>query len=910
MASASAAVEPLQPRTTAAPQAGILEGANPVTYNSSNPILLFIVQSIIVIIFCRILHWPLSYLNQPRVIAEVIGGILLGPSVMMRIPNFQESIFPTLSMPIFSNVASLGLIMFLFLVALEVDIRLFTSNWKIALSVGLAGMALPFALGIAMAWGLYNQFKDDPNTVEISFGVYALFIGTALAITAFPVLCRILTELNLLGSSVGVTVLAAGIGNDVTGWILLALCVALVNNSTGLAALWALLCVIGWTLFLTFAVRPCFIWCLRKTNSLQKGPTQGMVALTLGIVLVSAWFTGIIGVHPIFGAFLAGLICPHDEGFAVKLAEKIEDIVSVLFLPLYFASSGLSTNLGLLNDGITWAYVIGIIAVAFSGKIIGGTLAARVNKLEWRESFTIGVLMSCKGLVELIVLNIGLQAKILSDRTFTMFVVMALVTTVTTTPLVKWLYPPWYQNKMQAVRRGTVDKNGNQLPSSHGSNNGEASERLSPAPINRLLIYLRLDSLPGLFTFIALLGADGEERKHQLSISSKSNSAKTKDHNKETDTEHNTGNTGVLAQSNIQKPLLEVHGLRLLELTERNSSVMQVTDGDEYYSARDPVVNTFRTFSRLNDVAVSGKVAIVPPTSYAETLMKQAHDVASDFVIVPWSEYGGVSEYYSSSAGALSPTMATNTSDSWPGRFTDRGHLEFMNHVLANPTSNTGIFINHGLGGSDSTNLPVEDKTHNIFVPFFGGIDDRVALRFALRLARNPNVTLTVAHLDWSSWETSGGHGEIEADDELVGDDKATHKAAEVDQGVSAQDAALLAWLASSPPTDLVGRLTIIEINASQRTAIGRAVAQARSHVGNSPRNAGDIIIVGRSHIALTSGQSEDGTGPAAASTIGEHGADASELRRTIGAVAQQLVEGGLRASLLVVKAGGAGLHW
>lgn len=291
-AAVASAAEPLQPRATVAPQAGILEGANPVTYSSSNPILLFIVQAIIVIIFCRILHWPLSYLNQPRVIAEVIGGILLGPSVMMRIPNFQESIFPTLSMPIFNNVANLGLIMFLFLVALEVDIRLFTNNWRVALTVGLAGMALPFGLGIAIAWGLYNQFKDDPNTVQISFGVYALFIGTALAITAFPVLCRILTELNLLGSSVGVTVLAAGIGNDVTGWILLALCVALVNNATGLAALWALLCVIGWTLFLTFAVRPCFVWCLRKTGSLQKGPTQGMVALTLGIVLVSAWFTG------------------------------------------------------------------------------------------------------------------------------------------------------------------------------------------------------------------------------------------------------------------------------------------------------------------------------------------------------------------------------------------------------------------------------------------------------------------------------------------------------------------------------------------------------------------------------------------------------------------------------------------
>jgi len=320
-------------------------------------------------------------------------------------------------MPVFSNVANLGLIIFLFLVALEVDIRMFTSNWKVAATVGLAGMVLPFGLGFAIAWGLYHQFSPD----DISFGVFGLFIGTALAITAFPVLCRILTELNLLRSNVGVTVLAAGIGNDVTGWILLALCVALVNNSSGLAALWALLCCIGWTLLLIFVVRPPFIWVLRRTGSLQNGPTQGMVALTMLMVLMSSFFTGqywrypimstllirfvgIIGVHPIFGAFLVGLICPHDGGFAIKLTEKIEDLISVLFLPLYFALSGLSTNLGALNDGITWGYTIGVITCAFAGKIIGGTLAARVNKLLWRESFTIGCLMSCKGLVELIVL--------------------------------------------------------------------------------------------------------------------------------------------------------------------------------------------------------------------------------------------------------------------------------------------------------------------------------------------------------------------------------------------------------------------------------------------------------------------------------------------------------------------------
>jgi len=203
---------------------------------------------------------------------------------------------------------------------------------------------------------------------------------------------------------VGIVVLSAGVGNDVVGWILLALCVALVNAGSGIVALYVLLTCVAYILALVYAIRPAFLYILRRTGSLNNGPTQSVVALTVLLVFASAFFTGIIGVHPIFGAFLMGLICPHEGGFAIKLTEKIEDLVAVFFLPLYFALSGLSTNLGLLDSGITWAYVIGVIAVAFFAKVAGGTLAARLNKLVWRESFTIGVMMSCKGLVELIVL--------------------------------------------------------------------------------------------------------------------------------------------------------------------------------------------------------------------------------------------------------------------------------------------------------------------------------------------------------------------------------------------------------------------------------------------------------------------------------------------------------------------------
>ncbi|TKA50447.1 hypothetical protein B0A55_13501, partial [Friedmanniomyces simplex] len=506
----------------AASQGGILEGGNPSQYSASNPIILFIIQAGIILIFCRLLHYPLTLLRQPRVIAEVLGGILLGPSVMGRIPGFTHAIFPTPAMPGLSLVANLGLILFLFLVGLEVDLRYFVSNWKIAVSVGAAGMALPFGLGCAIAWGLYNDFRDEPGTVYIEFGTYMLFIAVAMSITAFPVLCRILTELKLLSTPVGVIVLSAGVGNDVVGWILLALCVALVNAGSGLTALWVLLTCLGYVLFLVFAVRPVFMWILRRTRSLQDGPSQSVIALTLLIALTSSFFTGVLGVHPIFGAFLAGLICPHEGGFAIKVTEKVEDLVGALFLPLYFALSGLSTNLGLLNNGITWAYVVGVIAIAFVSKFIGGMLAAKVNGLVWRESATIGVLMSCKGLVELIVLNIGLQAKILSTRTFTIFVVMALVTTFATTPLTAWLYPPWYQRKLEAWERGEIDWDTG-APIDDGASEADANsvraQRHGDATIRSLVVYLRLDNMPTLLALVSLLGgkpSDTAEKKHPI----------------------------------------------------------------------------------------------------------------------------------------------------------------------------------------------------------------------------------------------------------------------------------------------------------------------------------------------------------------------------------------------------------
>ncbi|KAJ3577535.1 hypothetical protein NPX13_g3033 [Xylaria arbuscula] len=860
--------------TTAPPQGGILEGVLPNVFNTSNPITLFIIQAVIIIILCRLLHYPLSRLGQPRVIAEVIGGILLGPSVLSRIPHFKENILPTDSLPVLNNVANLGLILFLFLIGLEVDLRLFIDNWRVAVGVGLGGLILPFGLGYAIAWGIYNQFKSEIIN-EVNFGIFGLFVGTALAITAFPVLCRILSELNLLNNSVGVTVLAAGVGNDVVGWILLALSVALVNNANGLTALYVLLVTVGWLLFLVFAVRPVFHWALRRTGSIQNGPTQGMIAVTLLLVLISSWFTSIIGVHAIFGAFLVGLICPHDGGFAIKVTEKIEDLITVLFIPLYFAFSGLSTNLGLLNDGITWAYVIAIIVIAFAGKIIGGTLAAKLNGLVWRESLTIGVLMSCKGLVELIVLNVGLQARILSQKTFTMFVVMALVTTVATTPLTKLLYPPWYRVKLEKWKRGEIDWDGKPLTSSD-SDGAVPPEQRPSSNIRRILIYLRLDSLPSLFTFISLLGEE-----HAI---------------KPTDTLTDEMRQG----PPIKKRPLEVHALRMVELTERTSSVMKVTEGDDA-SRRDPVVNAVRTFSLLNDVAVSGSVVVAPEESYAETVTTQASEQRSDFVLIPWSEIGSNTEDQSISYRVSSED-----------RFTGKAHLDFIRSTLSKAVCNTGIFISNGFSGiapfertgpglsrslstpsmrsyKEAALPPIADKSHHILIPYIGGVDDRVALNLVIQLAKNPNVTATVMHLILTN-----------DDDEITAAPKSASvedTKADIDTEITAQDTSFLAITQSNLSSNLRERIEFVEVSVSRKAASERVVELASDYVGQKPRNAGDIVVVGRRHPVLS------GLSRGTEQANGLH-----EMQNTVGVLGEKVAMSSLKASVLVIQAAGKGL--
>ncbi|KAK5451955.1 hypothetical protein LTS15_007678 [Exophiala xenobiotica] len=882
----------------ATPQGGIFEHVNPTVYDPKNPIILFIIQAAIVIIFTRIIHFPLAYLRQPRVIAEVLTGIILGPSIMGRIPGFTQHIFPTASMPAFSLAANLGLVLFLFLVGLEVDLRFLAGNWRIALGVGAAGMALPFGLGCGIAYGLYHEFRDDPGLAPISFGVYSLFIGVAMAITAFPVLCRILTSLKLLSTPVGVIVLSAGVGNDVVGWILLALCVALVNSGAGLTALWILLVGVGYSLFLVFAVRPCFMYMLRRTGSLANGPTQTVVAVTVLLVLASAFFTGIIGIHPIFGAFMIGLMAPHEGGFAVKLTEKLEDLVSVLFLPLYFALSGLSTNLGLLNSGITWAYVVGVCAVAWFGKIAGGTLASRLSGLVWRESFTIGCLMSCKGLVELIVLNIGFQSKILSQRTFTIFVVMALLTTFATTPLTVWLYPPWYQRKLELWKQGKIDWDGNLIHHDDDTDESNEAEILNQTDVaRRVLVYLRLDGLPSLFTMVSMFAHQHDE----LCIPPRNPTAKD-DQPQQTIMNHGEALASV---ATLRRPS-QIHALRLMELTERESSVMRVSEIEEF-AGRDPVIKAFGTFGQSWAVAMAGQIAVVPEYSFAGTLMSRARELRSDLVLIPWSETGTMSEYPGLFDTKPGDPLANRAFSSLASELFDKAretchvgvvldktvlcrpdpaHFESTLPAADRPTRQLSRTMT-GIGMIDQANSTVhfnqvhaDTGRYRLLVVYRGmGPDDLFAVRFGMQLAKNAMVDVKVLVVPFNAYGDDDGD-EFEISIKGGNGNKTNEHASTAHE---------FEILRSSTPDFLADRLTFIDLAAgiSCLEAVTTAIAE--------PSAAETVVLLGRNASSELTAMQGAVTG------------SSREESRVLGSMATSLVnvirERTLSAGLLVVQA-------
>jgi Kef-type K+ transport system membrane component KefB len=341
------------------------------------------------------------------VLKKMQGGILLGPSAIGRNKKFLEIFFPNKSLTVLETLANIGLLFFLFLVGLELDMRSIRKTGSKSVCIAIAGITVPFLLGIGTSLVLRATISKDADPTP-----FLVFMGVSLSITAFPVLARILAELKLLTTDVGRMAMSAAAVNDVAAWILLALAIALSgSNSSPLVSLWVLLCGVGFVLFVIVAIKP--LLALMAKRSPEGEPVKEIyICITLTLVLGCSFLTDTIGIHALFGAFVAGIVVPKDGPFAAVLTEKIEDLVMSLLLPLYFVSSGLKTNVATISGALSWGLLILVIFTACFGKIVGTLSVALICKVPFREAVTLGFLMNTKGLVELIVLNIGKDRKV------------------------------------------------------------------------------------------------------------------------------------------------------------------------------------------------------------------------------------------------------------------------------------------------------------------------------------------------------------------------------------------------------------------------------------------------------------------------------------------------------------------
>lgn len=399
-------------------------------HNLQHPLPLLLLQIITIVLVARIFGWIFRKIGQPTVIGEIIAGIVLGPSLFgLYFPDMKEALFPVASLGILQMLSQVGLIFFMFVIGMELDLKVLKNKANEAVVISHASIVIPFALGVGLAYFIYYQFAPP----GIEFLSFSLFMGIAMSITAFPVLARIVQERGIHKTRLGTIVITCAAADDITAWCLLAAVIAIVKAGSFVSSIYIIGLAISYVLMMLFVVKP-FLKRVGDLYANKNNLKKPVVAIFFLMLIVSSYLTEIIGIHALFGAFVAGAIMPDIAKFRNIFIEKVEDISLILLLPLFFVFTGLRTEIGLINEPYLWKITGYIILVAVVGKFLGSALAARFVGQSWQESLTIGALMNTRGLMELVVLNIGYELGVLSPKIFTMMVIMALVTTFMTGP--------------------------------------------------------------------------------------------------------------------------------------------------------------------------------------------------------------------------------------------------------------------------------------------------------------------------------------------------------------------------------------------------------------------------------------------------------------------------------------------
>jgi Kef-type K+ transport system membrane component KefB len=403
---------------------------NNLSYNLTHPLAILLAQIFTIIIVARIFGWICKKINQPTVIGEIIAGIVLGPSFFgYYFPDYFNSLFPINSLGNLQFLSQIGLILFMFMVGMELNINTLRNKAYHAFIISQSGIIIPFTLGMGLAYFIYLSFTPE----GVSFLSFSLFIGIAMSITAFPVLARIVHERGMHKTPLGVIVITCAAIDDITAWSILAAVIAIVKAGSFLSALYIILLAVLYVLVMIKFIRP-FLKRVGDLHQTRDSMGKPIVAIFFMILILSSYTTEIIGIHALFGAFMAGAIMPENMRVRNILIEKVEDVALVLLLPLFFVFTGLRTQIGLLNDIYLWKITGLVILVAIVGKFAGGAFSAKFVGYSWRDSLSIGALMNTRGLMELIVLNIGYDLGILTPEIFAIMVIMALVTTFMTGP--------------------------------------------------------------------------------------------------------------------------------------------------------------------------------------------------------------------------------------------------------------------------------------------------------------------------------------------------------------------------------------------------------------------------------------------------------------------------------------------